>query len=107
MLLALIIVSAVEHVRREAVLRQDLLILQSALPIGMTRVKVNSFLESTKTAYDLVRLGENEGTTYEINIGSERPYAFICKPQSVYVALQFSAKDVLKEVHFRRSGRCL
>jgi hypothetical protein len=98
--------SKVTHARRESAYRSAIAAFQHDLPIGTTRAEVNKYLGARKVDYHLVRYGGSDGDTYEIKIGEE-PGNLVCEPWNVYVALEFSSADILRDVHIRKIGTCL
>lgn len=71
----------------------------------MSRADVQKYLDSRKVAYNTVRTGR-EADTLEIEIGEE-PGSIVCERWKVYVALEFSSVDRLREVHITKFGTCL
>jgi hypothetical protein len=70
----------------------------------MAREDVEKYLSLRHLDYHAVRIGGSSDLTYEIKIGEED--GFICE-SDVYVALEISVADTLREIHLRRSETCL
>ena len=79
---------------------------QRDLRIGMDRTEVQTYLDSRRVAYERVRYGGNDADTFEIKVAQE-PDNLICEGWTVYVVLEFSSMERLRDVHLRQSGRCL
>jgi len=69
----------------------------------MGKAEGKQYLDSQHVEYFPVRIGGDE-RTYEIKIGEEE--GLICE-WNVFIALEFSPNDALREVHIRKIGTCL
>ncbi len=98
--------SKIAQNRREASYRAMMTPFERDLHIGMDRAEVQMYLDSRRIDYHRVRYGGNDADTYEIKIGHE-PDSLMCEHWTVYVALEFSPADKLRDVHLRRIGTCL
>jgi hypothetical protein len=97
--------SRITQARRNNAYRAAIATYQRDLPLGMARADVKKYLETRKVDY-LYRFRGNDVVTHEIKIG-EDPGNIVCEPWNVYIALDFSSADTLREVHIRRIGTCL
>ncbi len=97
--------SKVTQARREAAYREALAPFRRDLHVGMDRADVQKYLDSRGVEHHAVRYGGDTADTYEIKIG-EDPGTLVCD-WTVYVALEFSSADKLREVHIRKIGTCL
>jgi hypothetical protein len=97
----------VNESRREASYRAAMASFQRDLHVGMERADVQSYLHSRKLDYHAVRTGGNDGDTYEIKIGEEPSHSLACKNWDVYVAIEFTAVDKLRDIRVRKEGTCL
>jgi hypothetical protein len=104
--LAWIAHSKVAEARREAAYRAAIAPFERDLRLGVDRAEVQTYLASRKVDYHPVRYGGSDADTYEIKIGEE-PGSLVCEHWTVYIALEFSAADKLREVHVRKVGTCL
>ena len=98
--------SKVVQGRREAAYHAAIAPFQRDLRAGMDRAEVQAYLASRRVDYHPVRYAGSDADTYEIKIGEE-PGSLVCAHWTVYVALEFSAADKLREVHVRKIGTCL
>jgi hypothetical protein len=98
--------SKVSQDRREASYRAAMTPLEKDLRVGMDRADVQTYLDSHQVQYHRVRYGGNGADTYEIKI-AEEPDSIFCAKWTVYVALEFSPADKLREIHLRKVGTCL
>jgi hypothetical protein len=98
--------SKVRQARREASYQVAIAPYKRDLRIGMDRAEVTNYLDSRSVICHTVRYGGSDGDTCEIKIGEE-PDGVFCDPWTVYVALEFSPADKLREVHIRKIGTCL
>jgi hypothetical protein len=98
--------SKVTQARRETAYRAAIAPFQRDLHTGTGRADVKKYLDSRKVDYHVVRYGGSEAETYEIKIG-EDPGNLVCEAWNVYVALEFSSADTLRDVHIKRIGTCL
>jgi hypothetical protein len=101
-----LIYSKVTQARRETAYRVAIAPFQRDLPVGLAKGDVEMYLDSRKIDYHVVKVGGSEGETYEIKIGEE-PGSLVCERWEVYIALEFSSHDTLREVHITKSGVCL
>jgi len=53
------------------------------------------------------RYGGNDADTYEIKIAEEPSHSLACEKWIVYIALEFTATDKLRDLHIRKIGTCL
>jgi hypothetical protein len=104
LLSAFLIHSKLNQARREASYRTALASYQHDLHIGADKADVQQYLH---LAYHAVRYGGNDADTYEIQIGVEPSNSLVCEDWDVYVALEFTAADKLREIHIRKIGTCL
>jgi hypothetical protein len=104
---AFLVRSKVDQARREASYRIAVASFQRDLHIGTDRADVQQYLHSRKVDYHVVRYGGNDADTYEIKIGEEPANSLVCEDWDVYVALEFTASDKLREIHVRKIGTCL
>jgi hypothetical protein len=111
-LLAIVLVSGwlgyskITQARREATYRSAIAPFQRDLRVGMGKTAVQKYLDSRRVSYRAVGFAGNDADTYEIKIGEE-PGSFVCDPWNVYIALEFSPTDKLREVHIKKIGTCL
>jgi hypothetical protein len=98
--------SKVMQARREATYRAAIAPFQRDLRLGMDRAEVQAYLASRRVDYHPVRYGGSDTDTYEIKIGEE-PGSLVCEYWTVYIALEFSVADKLRETHVRKIGTCL
>jgi hypothetical protein len=103
----LVIRSKVNQARREASYRTAVASFQRDLHIGTDRADVQKYLHSRKVDYHAVRYGGSDADTYEVEIGEEPSYSLVCEDWEVYVALEFTVADKLREIHVRKIGTCL
>lgn len=101
-----VIGSRVERSRRDSAYQTAFDKFQHDLPIGTARAEVKKYLDSRNIQYYVAKQGGNWVQAYEIKIG-EDPGGVVCEPWDVYVALEFSPDEVLKQVRIRKSGTCL
>lgn len=97
----------VNQVRRESLYRAAVASFQRDLHVGTDRAAVQQYLHSQKVDYHAVRYGGNDSDTYEIEIGEEPSNSLVCEDWKVYVALEFTTTDKLREIHIRKIGTCL
>jgi len=95
--------SKIAQARRNAVYQRAIAPFQRDLHLGMAKADVKHYLDSQHFEYFPVRIGGDE-RTYEIKIGEED--GLVCE-WNVYIALEFSSNDALREVHIRKIGTCL
>ncbi len=93
----------VPQARRETAYRAAMAPFQRDLPVGMSKDDVKKYLDSGNVSYNSVRFGGSEADTYEIKIGEE-PGSLVCESWNVYVALEFSSRGALQEVHITKIG---
>ena len=98
--------SKIAQNRQEASYHAAMTPFERDLHVGMDRAEVQTYLDSRRIDYHRVRYGGNDADTYEIQIGQE-PASLICERWTVYVALEFSPADKLRDVHLRKIGTCL
>jgi hypothetical protein len=98
--------SKITHARREVSYRVAIAPFKRDLRIGMDRTEVKNYLNSHRIICNTVRYGGSDGDTCEIKIGEE-PDGIFCDPWTVYIALEFSPSDKLREIHIRKIGTCL
>jgi hypothetical protein len=104
---AFLIRSRLNQARREASYRATVASFQRDLHIGTDRADVQQYLHSRKVDYHAVRYGGNDADAYEIKIGEEPSNSLVCENWDVYVALEFTAADKLRDIHVRKIGTCL
>ena len=104
---AFLVRSRVNQVRREDSYRAAVASFQRDLHVGADRADVQQYLHSRKVDYHAVRYSGNDADTYEIKIGEELSNSLVCEDWDVYVALEFTASDKLREIHIRKIGTCL
>jgi len=96
--------------RRKASYRTALAAYKRDLALGMDREQVIAYLRAHDVMCHTVHYGGSDGDTCEIEI-AEEPVGliemFYCEPWTVYVALEFTSADKLREIHIRKSGTCL
>jgi hypothetical protein len=105
-----LVYSKVTQDRREVAYRAAIAPFQHDLRLGMSRNDVREYLDARSVEYHKVRSGGSEADTYEIEIGEEPASAvssLFCEPWTVYVALEFSAAETLREIHIKKVGTCL
>jgi hypothetical protein len=73
----------------------------------MNRVEIEKYLDSKAVAYHRVRDGGSDADTDEIKIAEEPSYSLVCEEWTVYIALEFTAADKLRDLHIRKVGTCL
>jgi len=93
--------------RRDASYRAAIAPFQRDLNLGMDRADVRKYLDSHAVAYHAVRYGGNDADTYEIKIAEEPSHSLACEKWIVYIALEFTATDKLRDLHIRKIGTCL
>jgi hypothetical protein len=98
--------SKVAQSRRDSAYHKALSQFQHDLPLGTPKDEVKKYLDSRNVQYFADKRSGSRMEAYEIKIG-EDPGSFVCEPWDVYIALEFSSEEVLKQVHIRRSGTCL
>src|SRR5260370_40643299 len=98
--------SRITKARRETAYHAAIAPFQRDLTMGTPRADVKKYLDARNIDYHVVRVGGSEADTYEIKIGEE-PGSLVCEPWNVYVALDFSSEDTLRDIHIRRVGTCL
>jgi hypothetical protein len=101
-----LISSRVGQSRRNSSYRKAIAQFQRDLPIGMTKEGVRKYLDSRNIQYYAATRGQNRVVAFEITIG-EGPGGITCEPWEVYVALEFSPADILRQIHIKRSETCL
>lgn len=104
---AFLVTSKVNQSLRETSYRAAVATLQRDLHVGMDKVEVQKYLHSQKVQYHSVRYGGSDADTYEIKIGEDPSYCLFCEDWDVYIALEFTAIDKLREIHVRKIGTCL
>lgn len=98
--------SKVVQARREGSYRVAIAPFKRDLRIGMDRAEVKNYLSSHSVICTTVRYGGSDGDTCEVRI-AEEPDGIFCDPWTVYIALEFSPDDKLREIHIRKIGTCL
>jgi|CZKJ01.1.fsa_nt_gi hypothetical protein len=98
--------SKVAQERRDSAYRTVIAQFQRDLPVGTPKSEVKKYLDSRNIQYFADERGGSRIEAYEIKIG-EDPGGLACEPWDVYVALEFSSADVLRQIHIRRSQTCL
>ena len=98
--------SKITQARREASYGVAIAPFKRDLRIGMDRTEVKNYLNSHSVICNAVHYGGSDGETCEIKIGEE-PDGIFCNPRTVYIALEFSPADKLREIHIRKIGTCL
>ena len=104
---AFLVRSKANQVRRETSYRTAVSSFQRDLHMGMDRADVQKYLDSRRADYHSVRYGGSDAETYEIKIGEEPANSLVCEDWDVYIALEFTAADKLREIHVRKIGTCL
>jgi hypothetical protein len=104
---AFVIRSRINQTRREASYRTAFASYQCDRQIGADKADVQQYLRSRKLDYHAVRYGGNDADTYEIQIGVEPYNSLVCEDWDVYVAVEFTASDKLREIHIRKLSTCL
>jgi hypothetical protein len=107
LILAFAIRFKINNARRDASYGTALASYQRDLHIGADKADLQQYLHSRKLDYHAVRYGGNDADTYEIQIGVEPSNSLVCEDWDVYVALEFTAADKLREIHIRKIGTCL
>jgi hypothetical protein len=92
--------------RRDSTYHKALSQFQHDLPVGTPKDEVKKYLDSRNVQYFADKRGGSRTEALEIKIG-EDPGGPVCEPWDVYIALEFSSGEVLRQVHIRRSGTCL
>lgn len=96
--------------QRDATYYELLSSYQRDLHAGMTRVQVQSYLDSRKISY------LNDGKQYAVLVGEDPGSALVCDRWNVYVAFDFGisatenetlATDTLREIKLQKVGHCL
>ena len=98
--------SKITQARRDASYQIAIALYKRDLPIGMDRTEVKNYLNSHSIICNTVRYGGADGDTCEIKIGEE-PGGIFCDPWTVYIALEFSPADKLRDIHIRKIGTCV
>ena len=98
--------SKITQARRDASYQVAIVPFNRDLRIGMDRSEVKHYLNSHSIICNTVRYGGSDGDTCEIKIGEE-PDGIFYDPWTVYIALEFSPADKLRDVHIRKIGTCL
>ncbi|MGD0269006.1 MAG: hypothetical protein ABSB14_08075 [Candidatus Sulfotelmatobacter sp.] len=98
--------SRVAQSRRDFSYQKALSQFQHDLPVGTPKDEVKKYLDSRNVQYFADKRGGSRTEALEIKIG-EDPGGPVCEPWDVYIALEFSSGEVLRQVHIRRSGTCL
>jgi hypothetical protein len=93
--------------RRDASYRATIAPFQRDLHLGMDSSDVRKYLDSQAAAYHSVRYGGNDADTYEIKIADEPSHSLVCEKWTVYIALEFTAADKLRDLHITKIGTCL
>jgi hypothetical protein len=101
-----LISSKVAQSRRNSSYQLTLAGFKRDLPIGTPKEDVRKYLESRNIQYNVAWHGGDRGETFQLEIG-EDPGGLVCEPWKVYIALDFSEADVLRQIDIRRSGTCL
>jgi hypothetical protein len=97
----------IAEARREASYRAAMMPYKRDLRVRMDRAEIQAYLDSHHVEYQKVRYGGNDADTYEIKIGEEPDSSLVCEKWTVYVALEFSPADKLRDVHLIKFGTCL
>jgi|GEM_PF-735074 hypothetical protein len=97
--------SRVTQHHRDAVYGAAIAPFQRDLPIGTPRAKVDEYLNFRQIEYHPVRIGGSDRVRYEIKIG-EDPSTLVCE-WNVYIAIEFSSADAVKDVRIAKVGTCL
>jgi hypothetical protein len=105
-----LVYSKVKQTRREVAYRAAIAPFQRDLHLGMSRTDVRQYLDARAVQYHRVQYGGDEAATYQIKVGEEPAGLFsslVCDPWAVYIALEFSADDTLRDIHIKKVGTCL
>ena len=95
---------------REASYETKMLPFRRDLRLGMSKVDVQNYLHSRDVSCPTVHYGGRDGDTCEIEIGEEPAgllEGFVCEPWTVYLALELTGADKLRDIHIRKIGTCL
>ncbi len=95
--------SKVTQARRESSCRVAIAPYQRDLRFGMDKAEVEKYLHFRSAICNTVRYGGSDGDTCEIKVGEE-PDGLFCDPWTVYVALEFSPVNKLRDIHIRKVG---
>jgi hypothetical protein len=98
--------SRVAQSRRDFAYQKALSQFQRDLPLGTPKGDVKKYLDSRDVRYFADKRGGSRIEAYEVTIGQD-PGSVVCERWDVYIALEFSSDDVLKQVRIRRTGTCL
>jgi hypothetical protein len=98
--------SRVAQSRRDFAYQKALSQFQRDLPLGTPKGDVKKYLDSRDVRYFADKRGGSRIEAYEVTIGQD-PDSVVCERWDVYIALEFSSDDVLKQVRIRRTGTCL
>jgi hypothetical protein len=104
---AFVVISKINQSRRETSYRAAMATFQRDLHVGMDKVDVQKYLHSQKVEYHSVRYSGSDADTYQIKIGEDPSHGLFCEDWDVYIALEFTAADKLREIHVRKIGTCL
>jgi hypothetical protein len=97
------IYTKVAQARRETAYHSSVEQFQHDLRVGMARADVKKYLDSRGLDYRAVGKAPE---VYEIKIGEE-PGGPVCERRMVYVAVEFSYADTLRDIDIRKVGACL
>ena len=101
-----IVGSKVAQSRRNSTYQASIAHLQHDLPIGTPKEEVRKYLDSHNMQYNVAWRGGAQLETFRVEVG-EDPGSLVCGPTKVYVALDFSEVDALRQIHITRSYTCL
>jgi hypothetical protein len=98
--------SRVAQSRRDAAYQAALAPYTRDLLPGTERNDVKKYLDSRNVMYNRLKVGGDESDRFQIQIG-EDPGSFFCEEWRVYIVLEFSAADRLKDAHVTKWATCL
>lgn len=84
--------------------------LRRDLRLGMSKADVQNYLHSRDVSCHTVHYAGNDGDTCQIKIAEEPAGVFeglVCERWTVYLALEFTNSDKLRDIHIRKIGTCL
>ena len=102
-----LVYTTVTQARRDASYRAAIAPSQRDLHLGMDTADVRKYLDSRAVAYHSVRDGGSDADTYQIKIAEEPSHSLVCENWNVYIALEFTPADKLRDLHIRKIGTCL
>ena len=101
-----LIYSKAKKDEREAEYQAAMAPFKRDLPVGTSRVDAEQYLNSRHIKYDRVRVGGEEADRFQIQIATE-PGGIVCGERRVYVAMDFTAQDKLKEIRVTKWSTCV